>query len=359
MQARPPQPPAHAMQARPPQPPAHAMEARPPQPPAACDDELLDRQVQEFTERSFVVIPNALSPEEVASMRDAFDLDRREYPLCWQLRGRSKDGGEMGESGRWQTEPICRTDAFDSCINHPSTFPLLSRLMGVETMRMIHMSAMSRDPVPEPAPAGMPDNIHWQMWHREQGGSFAPDHPFCMQTAMVLYYLDDCDPGSHCFSVVPESLAAKKALKWHTPEGRGFSATVDEPFIERMWRNRPGSMLSDDIMDGVGREDAVDVLGPAGTAIITNASNIHAGTVRQSLRARRSIILWWTHGPQNRPAFEDWLADPPRTKEVTGPHRALPPRLTEDPELNWMFDERPLSDAEKWQMLGNTTSPRL
>ena len=68
---------------------------------------------------------------------------------------------------------------------HPSTFPLLRRLMG-DTMRLIHMSAMSRDAVPdEPHPdmAG----FHYQMWHREQGGGFAPAHPYCMKTGMVLF----------------------------------------------------------------------------------------------------------------------------------------------------------------------------
>jgi hypothetical protein len=51
-------------------------------------------------------------------------------------------------------------------------------------------------------------------------------------------------------------------------------------------------MLGDEVKDGVGRPDAVDILAPAGTAIVTNACNIHAGTVRQSERPRRSIILW-------------------------------------------------------------------
>ena len=184
-----------------------------------------------------------------------------------------------------------------------------------------------------------------------------------MKTCMVLYYLDDCEPGTHCFSVVPESLAAKKALSWQVPEG-GSAATIVEPFIDRMWRNLPGSALSDEIMDGVGRQDGYDVLGKAGTAIVTNASNIHAGTVRQSLSARRSIILWWSHGPQNRPPFEPWLSSPPSTKEIHGPHRALPPRLTESTEWGWLFDERPLSTQEKWDVLGvvaaaEGSSPRL
>jgi ectoine hydroxylase-related dioxygenase (phytanoyl-CoA dioxygenase family) len=331
--------------------------------PGARAPGLLDTQVQEVTERGYCVIPHALSTAEVAAMSAAFDHDRSMYPRCWQLRGRSRDGGETGESGRWQTEPLCRTEAFDGCICHPSTFPLLCRLMGTRTMRLVHMSAMSRDPVAESAPEGMPDNIHWQLWHREEGGRFAPDHPFCMRTCMVLYLLDDCDPGSHCFSVVPESLAAKRQLKWRMQGDKAQQehATVDEPFTDRMWRNRPGSMLSDDIMDGVGRQDSVDVLGPAGTAIVTNASNIHAGTVRRSQRPRRSIILWWTHGPTQRPPYERWLSDPPRTQQVGGPQRALPPRLTQSAERGWLFDERPLSRADKWRTRGELepAQPRL
>jgi hypothetical protein len=33
--------------------------------------------------------------------------------------------GSIGESGRWQTEPLPRTAALDRCIWHPSTFGLL------------------------------------------------------------------------------------------------------------------------------------------------------------------------------------------------------------------------------------------
>eukprot|EP01050_Picozoa_sp_SAG11_P001831 SAG11_NODE_86_length_17300_cov_11.466717_3_plen_98_part_00 len=70
-------------------------------------------------------------------------------------------------------------------------------------------------------------------------------------------------------------------------------------------------MLSDGVLDGVGRPDGVDVLGPAGCAIVTNASNIHAGTVRGgTTRPRRSIILWWTHGPQRYPPYSPQHPDP-------------------------------------------------
>ena len=148
--------------------------------------------------------------------------------------------------------------------------------------------------------------------------------------------------------MVPESLSAKKALPWRLRDGT--RAQVDDSFRERMWRNRPGSALSDDIKDGVGRADGFDVLGKAGTAIVTNGSNIHAGTVRQSDRPRRSIILWWTHGPQTRPPMQP----PPigRNSVVHGPKRALPPRLMENEEWNWLWRDEPLSAEEQWRCLG-------
>ena len=162
-------------------------------------EEGIGAQVQEFIRRGFCVIPSALSPAELRSLQEAFDDDRARWPQCWELRGQSQDkaehwssfGGEVGERGRWQTEPLPRTDAFDRCIWHPKIFPLLCRLMGKATLRLNHMSAMSRDPVleePHPEMGG----YHYQMWHREQGGSFAPDHEFCMSVCMVMYYLDDC-----------------------------------------------------------------------------------------------------------------------------------------------------------------------
>lgn len=80
---------------------------------------------------------------------------------------------------------------------------------------------------------------------------------------------------------------------WHCSCRLRCDLQTQQPSLRlSRWRNRPLSMLEDEIEDGVGRPDAVDVLAPAGTAIVTNACNIHAGTVRQSKRARRSIILW-------------------------------------------------------------------
>lgn len=248
-------------------------------------EQLLEGYVQEFTAQGFCVIPDALKRNELEAMRLAFDADRLAHPRCWELRGSSRDElglpgttgpidarGEskaarqgVGESGRWQSEPLPRTDAFDCCIWHPTVLPLLERLLG-PTLRLNGLSAMSRDPVLEPVPPER-NGAHWQLFHREEGASFAPDHPFCMRTSMVLYCasasciatlalapfhehpqrllsprclcagfadLDDCDEHSHCFSIVPESLAAKHALPYRTDQSSGRTV-IDQPFTDRMW----------------------------------------------------------------------------------------------------------------------------
>ena len=58
---------------------------------------------------------------------------------------------------------------------------------------------------------------------------------------------------------------------------------VDDEFSATMWRN-------------VEREhDAVHIHAPAGTAIVVNNSNIHAGTVRQTPTPRYTLRVDYAH----------------------------------------------------------------
>jgi hypothetical protein len=84
-------------------------------------------QVRQFEEQGFVAIPGALSTAEVSAMREALATDRAKHAGAWELRGMDHGGGlqQIGESGRWQSEPLPRTDAFDGCIAHPSVIGLL------------------------------------------------------------------------------------------------------------------------------------------------------------------------------------------------------------------------------------------
>ena len=64
------------------------------------------------------------------------------------------------------------------------------------------MSSRVREPVPEPPPppetriegsTGEP-GVHWQMWHREEGGRCLPTQPFFIHSLQLALELDDGRP---------------------------------------------------------------------------------------------------------------------------------------------------------------------
>jgi hypothetical protein len=155
-------------------------------------------------------------------------------------------------------------DAFDSLLAHPRVIPLVRRLVGEDCCLTHGAYAGVRDPPADPAPrlgerwppgtdavAPWPDEeggIMWQMWHREQGGLFAPHHPRCITSLQVRFQFDDTDSSTTCVSSVPESVAEKKTLSWRsliqadgTPHPK--LAQLNEDFVQTMWRNRAADAL--------------------------------------------------------------------------------------------------------------------
>jgi hypothetical protein len=78
----------------------------------------------------------------------------------------------------------------------------------------------------------------------------------------------DVGPKTHCFSVVPESLTAKRALRLQ-PNASGATIVAGYEAGDQ-WRTVP-------------RADGVDVHAPAGSVVIVNNTNFHAATVRLSI----------------------------------------------------------------------------
>ena len=154
-----------------------------------------DRLVAEFDRDGFCVVPSALSEQELRTMRDAVLDERSRYPEHFRLLGQSRDGGPVGEHGRWHSGvSMYATDVFDSLVGHPAVLGLLRRLIGPDISITGLGSVGIRDTPAEPAPErgevwpvggngavapwGEDENgVLWQMWHREQGGKFAPHHP--------------------------------------------------------------------------------------------------------------------------------------------------------------------------------------
>jgi hypothetical protein len=249
---------------------------------ALLDDAELGEFVEEFDKTGVIVLP-LLSEAEVEALRDAFDDDRRSFPALWTLRGTDSRGGPTGESGRWQSGEVLRTStaAFAPVVSHPRVLQLAAALIG-DSARHGGCSAMWREPVPDPPPADVPaayreQGIHWQLWHRESGGTTSPDHPRVIPSLQVIVLLDDCDEESHCFSVVKESVEDKLALPTEEVDGGKLRVRLGSlTGAEGMWENRPLAGRP----GWEGRDTGTNIHAPAGTVIIQNNLNIHAGTVR-------------------------------------------------------------------------------
>lgn len=189
---------------------------------------------------------------------------------------------------------------------------------------------MWREPVPEAPPPTVPalyaaQNIHWQLWReyfrlssfrdlraacpasaplslaehdsahdagccadREAGGTTCSDHPRVIPSLQMIIYLDDCDANSHCFSVVRESVAEKRSLPTELVDGRLRVVASSRTGSSGMWTNRP---LRGRTAGWEGKETGTDVHAPAGTLIIQNNLNLHAGTVRTYVLLPKSRVI--------------------------------------------------------------------
>lgn len=168
--------------------------------------------VEHFAENGYCVIRSVLDQLSIDQMRDALAGSRSQHPKDWSTYGMSRDGGPVGESGRWQSSSIlAHSTVFDQVVAHVGVLPLVRRLMGDPCITGV--GACVRDPVHDPAPvpgqqwppgttATAPDwpegsEIHWAMFHREMGGLHLPSHPYACPSVQVRFQLDDCDETTH------------------------------------------------------------------------------------------------------------------------------------------------------------------
>ena len=132
---------------------------------------------------------------------------------------------------------------------------------------------MVREPVLEAPPLGQ--DWHHKAWHRD-GGRHVLSDPLLLWKAQVIFYLSDVDETTHCFSIVPESVSEKRALRAEPDLECG--ATV-------VRTREPAQPL--------GESRGIDIYGKAGTAIVVNSANVHAGTVRQTPHERRTLHIYY------------------------------------------------------------------
>jgi ectoine hydroxylase-related dioxygenase (phytanoyl-CoA dioxygenase family) len=196
--------------------------------------------LQKFEENGYVIIPDALSSQEILDLNQAIDRDQEQNPAMWK----------KGADGRNQNANILLScPEFDATIRNPTLWPLAESLMG-EQVCFEEFSVMIREPSHEPPPA--------PQWHRDT--VHLPEHPMAMLFLSLIYYLTDVDAETHCFGIVPENVETKRKLP------KDLDATGSVPLY-----------------------------GKAGTAILFNAATCHAAVVRTAKTQRRTIHIYYGH----------------------------------------------------------------
>lgn len=229
-----------------------------------------DAEAAAFARDGFVVIPDALSPAQVAALNRSFTRYETEFADEWS---------RFSESFIHTADVLPHMSDFDTTIENPVVLPFLQRLLG-DRLAFEEMSLMIRNPT---------DNVgELKGWHRDVIRAFDRRHE--IKVLSVVYYLTDVGPQDHCFSIIP--------------------GTHDGP---------RGDLRPEDVRPGM----EVDAIGPSGSAFVFHARCIHAGKLKLGSRPRRTIHLYY--GTYGEPRSSEWTRIPPRLADKHDP--ALPPCL--------------------------------
>ena len=207
----------------------------------------MEEQLEFFAEEGFIVVPEALSADEVRLINDIADRHLVEAAPLW--RG--------DPAGRNQALNILLAyPELDFTMRPPRLLPLMEAIMGPDICADEH-SLMIR--------AANPSGPTECAWHRD-GGAGGGEPPYYTRFLSVVFYLTDVDDTTHTFSVIPGSAQTDKPLE----------------------------------LEAYDLATAQHLVSAAGTAILVNPYTFHAGNVRNTTVERRTIHLYCgrtTDGP--------------------------------------------------------------
>lgn len=281
-----------------------------------------------FAENGYVVVRDALTEEEVAEVNDGIAADRAAHPEFWEPSPTASGHLSVGCDA---PELLHRTGALDRLTCHPSIAPLARSILGPGAA-MSGLTFLRREPCdvqpPDDLDGGDPLCLT-RVWHREDSGNVegAQRNEYFVPALQVIFYMEDVDAGSHCFSIIPESVETKRSLpKTHTGSS-GWGARdrlrIDDGDVGYVDPERPLWV------DAFGREltrrtGRVDIYGSGGTAIIFNNSSYHCGSVRHTRRPRHTVHVRYR---QPEPVASRHALKPP-WESVAQFSAALPSRPT-------------------------------
>lgn len=236
--------------------------------------------LEEFHEQGFVMVPGALSSEQVAALNSAVDWYLKEFPEEWI---------HFNESLIQTVNVLPHTSDFDLAIENRATLQILSGLLGKE-ISFEEFSILIRYPTAR--------TMDMKSWHRDLTREY--DRRMEIQAISLIYYLSDVTESDHCFSIIPET------------------------------HNRLVDLKPDDVIPGM----ECDVLGAAGSALIFHARCLHSGKLKPNSRERRTLHLYYARSDQARTS--EWSDIPARLYAKTDAE--LPPLLYSKWNMTEVFE---------------------
>jgi phytanoyl-CoA hydroxylase len=203
---------------------------------------LTETQRYQFECNGYLVLPQALSADEVRAVNGAVDSHFREFRLEYRERspGTFQHASLLGGS-----------EGFDGLIWHPNVIGIVDGLLGgdatfVETSVILKNGST-------PTHAGWHQDLAYRQVY----------HPASTLAVSVIYYLSDVDPDGGPFAVVPGS----HKFSFPLPD---LDDLLDMPHFERL-------------------------AGPAGTAILFHGALWHAAMPNASGWQRRTVHNYYVH----------------------------------------------------------------
>src|SRR5262245_35801745 len=232
-------------------------------------DTQLEKMAREFDRNGFLRIERALTDEQVARFNAAVDRHRVAFPEDWM---------ELSDSFCEGINVLPHTADFDEAIENPKTLEILRAIIG-EEIAFEEFAIMLRNPT---------TNLNEvKGWHRDIIREY--DRRMEIDALSIMMYLTDVSATDHCFAIIPES------------------------------HNR----LVDINPRDVAPEAGVDLIGPAGTAVIFHARAMHNARLKTNSSQRRTLQAYYARWRNQR--TNEWSEIPPRLYQKVDP--ALPPRF--------------------------------
>jgi hypothetical protein len=229
----------------------------------------LKQMADEFHRLGYLRVEEALTAEQIARFNRAVDGHLQTFPGDWI---------SLSDSFTEAVDILPSTAAFDEAIENPKTLEILCAILG-QRITFEEFAILLRNPT------GNLKEI--KGWHRDLIREYQRRRE--IDAVSIMMYLTDVSPTDHCFAIVPES-------------------------HERLLDLNPVDVAAD---------AGVDLIGPAGTAVIFHARAIHNARLKENSTQRRTLQAYFSNRLDQR--TNEWTQIPPRLYLKKDP--ALPPHF--------------------------------